>query len=153
MHWESFHHCNHPLAGNVNTCKLQILTQTCTVFWFYFTCSNKIWLIDFSNGPSNARDMHSVGKAHLSPAFISQVDGLSVKLLVTNELCRSEMEKRLVNSWSLLKGRGTEHCVKVYLTVVRKWSLCGARMLLTKVRFYVVLVVHKLFIVIVTSFI
>lgn len=30
--------------------------------------------------------MHSVGKAHLSPAFISQVDGLSVKLLVTNEL-------------------------------------------------------------------
>jgi len=39
----------------------------------------------------------------------------------------SKLEQEFADSWSLLRGRGSVDCVRVYLTVVRKWSYFGAR--------------------------
>ena len=40
----------------------------------------------------------------------------------------SKLEQEFADSWSMLRGRGSVDCVRVYLTVVRKWPYFGARM-------------------------
>jgi len=45
----------------------------------------------------------------------------------------SKLEQEFADSWSLLRGRGSVDCVRVYLTVVRKWSYFGARMFAARV--------------------
>jgi len=39
----------------------------------------------------------------------------------------SKLEQEFADSWSMLRGRGSVDCVRVYLTVVRKWPYFGAR--------------------------
>ena len=45
----------------------------------------------------------------------------------------SKLEQEFADSWSLLRGRGSVDCVRVYLTVVRKWSYFGARIFSARV--------------------
>ena len=58
-------------------------------------------------------------------------------------LCHRSLRSLLADRWRALRGRTTEDCVRTYLTVVRKWPFCGARLFhvqvganLAKVRTY-----------------
>ncbi|XP_064600082.1 pleckstrin homology domain-containing family H member 1-like isoform X2 [Liolophura sinensis] len=39
-----------------------------------------------------------------------------------------QLTSTLIERWQALKGRGTQDCVRVYLTVARKWPFCGAKL-------------------------
>ena len=39
----------------------------------------------------------------------------------------SKLEQEFADSWSLLRGKGSVDCVRVYLTVVRKWTYFGSK--------------------------
>lgn len=42
--------------------------------------------------------------------------------------------ERLANKWSMLRGCSVSECVRIYLTVARKWPLFGAKLYSAKVR-------------------
>uniref|UniRef100_A0A8C5AN99 Pleckstrin homology domain containing, family H (with MyTH4 domain) member 1 n=1 Tax=Gadus morhua TaxID=8049 RepID=A0A8C5AN99_GADMO len=45
-----------------------------------------------------------------------------------------ELTERLAAKWSMLRGRSASECVRIYLTVARKWTLFGAKLFSAKVR-------------------
>ncbi|ESO12737.1 hypothetical protein HELRODRAFT_159320 [Helobdella robusta] len=45
---------------------------------------------------------------------------------------RDSMESRLVDSWFKLRGKASSDCVRVYLTVLRRWEFTGAAMMHVK---------------------
>lgn len=52
--------------------------------------------------------------------------------LSTDEL--KELQEILVSKWTLLKGRATMDCVRIYLTCCRKWPYLGANLFQAKPR-------------------
>lgn len=47
-------------------------------------------------------------------------------------VCR-RLEQRVSEAWTLLCGKGSVDCVRVYLTVTRKWPYFGAKLFIAKV--------------------
>lgn len=45
-----------------------------------------------------------------------------------------DLTERLATKWSLLRGCSASECVRIYLTVARKWPLFGAKLYSAKVR-------------------
>ncbi|XP_048831202.1 pleckstrin homology domain-containing family H member 1 [Brienomyrus brachyistius] len=43
-----------------------------------------------------------------------------------------ELAERLTAKWTVLRGCSTAECVRIYLTVARKWPLCGAKLFSAK---------------------
>lgn len=44
-----------------------------------------------------------------------------------------DLAERLANKWSMLRGCSASECVRIYLTVARKWPLFGAKLYSAKV--------------------
>lgn len=55
-----------------------------------------------------------------------------VNLIAT--LSHRELAERLATKWSVLHGCTASECVRIYLTVARKWPLFGAKLFSAKVR-------------------
>ena len=47
--------------------------------------------------------------------------------------CR-DLTERLATKWSMLRGCSASECVRIYLTVARKWPLFGAKLFSAKVK-------------------
>ena len=45
-----------------------------------------------------------------------------------------DLTERLATKWSMLRGCSASECVRIYLTVARKWPLFGAKLFSAKVR-------------------
>lgn len=44
-----------------------------------------------------------------------------------------DLTERLATKWSMLRGCSASECVRIYLTVARKWPLFGAKLFSAKV--------------------
>uniref|UniRef100_A0A3B5L8J0 Pleckstrin homology domain containing, family H (with MyTH4 domain) member 2 n=1 Tax=Xiphophorus couchianus TaxID=32473 RepID=A0A3B5L8J0_9TELE len=53
-----------------------------------------------------------------------------------------QLMQRLSARWASLKGRGSSECVRIYLTVARKWPFFGAKLFQAEVRETKLLVTH-----------
>lgn len=47
-----------------------------------------------------------------------------------------DLTERLASKWSMLRGCSAAECVRIYLTVARKWPLFGAKLFNAKVQFF-----------------
>lgn len=45
-----------------------------------------------------------------------------------------DLTERLATKWSVLRGCSASECVRIYLTVARKWPLFGAKLFSAKVK-------------------
>lgn len=45
-----------------------------------------------------------------------------------------DLTERLATKWSMLRGCSASECVRIYLTVARKWPLFGAKLFSAKVK-------------------
>lgn len=52
---------------------------------------------------------------------------------MTRHLFHRELAERLATKWSVLQGCTAAECVRIYLTVARKWPLFGAKLFSAKV--------------------
>ncbi len=48
-------------------------------------------------------------------------------------LSRRLIEQRIAEKWAALRGRSVQDCVRIFLTVARKWPFFGAKLFSAKV--------------------
>ncbi len=53
-----------------------------------------------------------------------------------------DLTERLATKWSMLRGCSASECVRIYLTVARKWPLFGAKLFSAKVKVQPALSLH-----------
>lgn len=65
-------------------------------------------------------------------ALYSDKDTYTDRLIISSTPFR-DLSERLATKWSVLRGCSASECVRIYLTVARKWPLFGAKLFHAKV--------------------
>lgn len=127
------------ISGN-EKCQRNLNIRTLCPIWQYLLATKTVWQTQQWHFVTN----ESMKLIHVRQGQIRQnTAGCShcacFSFVAANFNLRScdpfrDLTERLATKWSMLRGCSASECVRIYLTVARKWPLIGAKLFSAKVR-------------------